>query len=97
MRLPMREIFYQRTPLLSRRDVSLEREFASPPLPVKKLSRQMGERLLAQGRDTMAVRFRELHGFTYGDAETVWRADAGRGLVFYVWGVPAARRLPTLA
>jgi len=97
MRLPTREIFYQRTPLLSRRDVSLEREFASPPLPVAKLSRQMGERLLAQGRDTMAVRFRELHGFTYGDPETVWRADAGRGLVLYLWGVPAARRLPTLA
>ncbi|PYS93941.1 MAG: hypothetical protein DMF64_02850 [Acidobacteria bacterium] len=97
MRLSAREIFYQRTPLLGRRDVSLEREFAAPPLPIVKLSRTEGERLLAQGRDTMAVRFRELHGFTYGDPETVWRAQAGRGLVIYVWGVPAARRLPTLA
>ncbi len=45
----------------------------------------------------MAVRFRELHGFTYGDAQTVWRAEAGRGVELFLWGVPAERRLPTLA
>ena len=45
----------------------------------------------------MAVRFRELHGFTYGDPQTVQRADVGRGLDVYVWGVPPERRLPMLA
>ncbi len=97
MRFPTRAIFYQRGPLLARRDVSPARELASPPMPVKQLSRTQGARLLAMGRDTMAVRFRELHGFTYGDPRTVWRADAGRGVAVYVWGVPPERRLPLLA
>lgn len=97
MRLPTRAIFYQRTPMLARRDVSVARELASPPLPVEQLSRTQGARLLAMGRDTMAMRFRELHGFTYGDPDTVQRADAGRGVEVYLWGVPPERRLPLLA
>ncbi len=97
LRLPTRTIFYQRTPLLARRDVSPARELESPPLPVERLSSQQGARLLAMGRDTMAVRFRELHGFTYGDPRTVQRAEAGRGVAVYLWGVPPARRLPLLA
>ena len=98
MRLPVRKIFYHRGPLISRRDVDVARELASPsPLPVKKLSRTQGARVLAEGRDTMAVRFRELHGFTYGDPASVWRADVGRGVEIYVWGVSPERRLPLLA
>lgn len=96
-RRPARGIFYHEAPLLSRRDVSLARELNAPPLPVEKLSRAEGELLLGMGRDTMAVRFRELHGFTYGDPERVMRADAGRGLEIFLWGVKApARRLPLL-
>ncbi|HEX8070078.1 MAG TPA: hypothetical protein VF546_09020 [Pyrinomonadaceae bacterium] len=98
MRLgPARTVFYHRGPLLARRDVALDRELVSPPLPIKKVALKESERLLARGRDLMAVRFRELHGFTYGDPRTVWRAEAGRGVEFYLWGVPAERRLPTLA
>jgi len=97
MRIHVRARFFQRAPLLARRDVSLAREFAAPPMPVAQLSRAGGARLLAQGRDTMAVRFRELHGFTYGDPATVRRAQLGRGVEVYLWGVPAERRLPTLA
>ena len=102
MRRPAREIFYHDAPLLARRDVSLARELDASPsrqgrLPVERLSRDAGERLLAQGRDTMAVRFRELHGFTHGDPQRVVRADAGRGLEIFMWGVRPARRLPLLA
>jgi hypothetical protein len=96
-RLPAREIFYHRAPLLERRDVELARELDAPPLTVEKLSRAEAERVLAVGRDAMCVRFRELHGFTYGDPRTVVRADAGRGLQIFVWGVEPARRLPLLA
>jgi hypothetical protein len=97
MRRSVREIFYHRRPLLGRRDVDLARELDAAPMPVEKLTRAAAERVLAQGRDTMAVRFRELHGFTHGEARTVVRADAGRGLEIFLWGVPAARRLPLLA
>lgn len=96
-RRPVREIFYHRAPLVARRDVSLARELEAPPLPVERLPRAAAERVLGSGRDAMAVRFRELHGFTHGDPLTVVRADAGRGLEIFLWGVPAARRLPLLA
>ncbi|MCA1641990.1 MAG: hypothetical protein LC785_08585 [Acidobacteria bacterium] len=96
-RLPTRATFYHRAPLLERRDVKLARELDAPPLPIKKLSRADAERVLAFGRDAMCVRFRELHGFTHGDARTVLRADAGRGLRIFVWGALPARRLPLLA
>jgi hypothetical protein len=97
-----RSIFYHDAPLLGRRDVSLASELDAPlqrqgKLPVERLSRAEGERLLAMGRDTMAVRFRELHGFTHGDPERVLRADAGRGLEIFLWGVRPERRLPLLA
>ena len=96
-RRPSGDIFYHRGPLIARRDVSLARELEAPPLRVERLSRREAERVLDAGRETMAVRFRELHGFTHGDPLTVVRADAGRGLEIFFWGVPAARRLPLLA
>jgi hypothetical protein len=96
-RLPTRETFYHRAPLLERREVELARELDAPPLPVTKLSRSQAERVLAIGRDAMCVRFRELHGFTYGDPRTMLRADAGRGLQIFLWGVAPDRRLPLLA
>jgi hypothetical protein len=98
MRRRVRKVFYHDGPLLGRRDVSLARELdESSPLALEKLSGSEGEKLLWQGRDTMAIRYRELHGFTHGDSRNVIRADAGRGVEFFIWGVPAARRLPLLA
>lgn len=98
MRRRASRIFYHDRPLLGRGDVSLAQETEdSSPLPLKKLSRLEGERLLSTGRDTMTVRWRELHGFTYGDPRHVLHVDAGRGVEFFIWGVPAARRLPLLA
>lgn len=96
MKLPVRKIFYHDGPLIHRRDVSLEREMEAKPLPLRKLTRDEGQALLDMGRATMAERYRELHGFTYGDAQSVIRAEAGRGLEFFVWGVPPKDRLPTL-
>src|SRR5712664_2618922 len=66
-------------------------------MPIKKLKKTTGLRLLDKGRATMSMRYRELHGFTYGDSRQVWRADAGRGLEIFVWGVPPENRLPILA
>ncbi|HEV3468070.1 MAG TPA: hypothetical protein VG148_02030 [Pyrinomonadaceae bacterium] len=97
-RRPSRGLFYHDAPLLTRRDVSLAAELADEtPLPVEKLARAAGERLLDAGRATMAMRYRELHGFTHGDPSSVLRAEAGRGLEIFLWGVPPGRRLPTLA
>jgi hypothetical protein len=93
----VREVFYHAGPLLRRSDVSLAGELDAPPLRVVKLSPAEGAKLLDLGRSTMAVRYRELHGYTYGDPARVWKGDAGRGVELFVWGVPPARRLPNLA
>jgi hypothetical protein len=97
MKRAARKIFYHRGPLIGRRDVSLNEEFASAPLPLKKLSRAEGEAVLDLARETSTVRYRELYGFTHGDAARVLRADLGRGNVVFVVGVPPARRLPLRA
>jgi hypothetical protein len=98
LRLPGRDkIFYHRGPLLRRSDVSLAAELQSPALRLEKLSRRQGERILDLARETSAMRYRELHGFTYGDPNYVFRVDFGRGVETFVWGVPAEHRLPLRA
>jgi len=98
LRLPgARKIFYHHRPLLRRSDVSLATELASPKLPLERLSRAQGERILDLARETSAMRYRELHGFTYGDPDHVFRTDFGRGVEVFVWGVPPEHRLPLRA
>ena len=97
MRVRVNRTFYHDGPLIRRSEVSLERELEdSLPLPLKKLSRADGEKLVRLGCDMMTVRYRELHGFTYGDPRHVVRAAAGRGVEFVIWGCPPGRRLPLL-
>jgi hypothetical protein len=96
-RIAALELFYHRSPLIRRAEVSLEREIAAPAIPVRKLPVREAAKLLGLARDTSAVRFRELHGFTHGDATHVWEADLGRGVRVFVCGVAPARRLPLRA
>jgi hypothetical protein len=91
------EIFYHTEPLLRRSDVSLEREFNSPPIKLERLARQDGEAILELARETSTVRYRELYGFTHGDVARVLRAHLGRGTELFIMGVPPARRLPLRA
>ena len=98
MRCGAERVFYHREPLLKRADVSLAGELDDKiPLAMQRLSQAEGASFLRLARDAMSIRHRELHGFTYGDPQQVIRVTAGRGVDFYVWGVPPARRLPLLA
>jgi hypothetical protein len=97
MKRPVREVFYRKEPLLRRSDVSLLRELNGPALPIKRLSRREGERVLEMIRDTSTIRYRELHGFTFGDAARVAHARVGRGVEFFFNGVPPPNRLPLRA
>ncbi len=97
-RLPgRRKVFYHDAPLIRRADVSLAGELQSPAIATQKLSRAEGQRVLDFTRETSAMRYRELHGFTYGDPEHVIRADLGRGVEVFVSGVPREHRLPLRA
>jgi len=98
LRLPgNRKIFYHPKALIRRSDVSLDAELSAPALPLERLSRADGEKILDLARETSAMRYRELHGFTYGDADHVFYTDFGRGLEVFVWGVPPNHRLPLRA
>jgi hypothetical protein len=89
--------FFHDSPLIRRADVSLAAELESPAFATEKLSRAQGERMLDFARETSAMRYRELHGFTYGDPEHVVRAVLGRGVEVFVSGVRREHRLPLRA
>jgi hypothetical protein len=97
LRLPARKLYCHREPLLRRSDISLTRELEAPPLPVRRLSRPEARRILDLILDTSAMRFRELYGFSHPDEGGVYRADAGRGVEIFFFGVPPQWRLPLRA
>jgi hypothetical protein len=97
MQLRPRKIFFHKAPLIARRDVSFPVELAALPIPVERLSQAEGEKILEMARATSAVRYRELHGFTFGDSRRVLKADLARGTEAFVIGVPAENRLPLRA
>ena len=86
--------FFHPRPLLARREVSLERELSSPPLPVRRLTRREGGRLIDLARGATALRYREYYGFTYADPAIVRAAKVGRGVEIFVFGLSPGRRLP---
>jgi hypothetical protein len=94
---PVKEVFYHREPLIRRSEVSLDQEFQSPELPLSKLSRREGKEAQDMLRDTTTVRYRELYGITHGDPSSIVRADVGRGVEIFLWGLPPDRRLPLRA
>jgi hypothetical protein len=98
-RLPWRrKPFFHDAALIRRADVSLARELqATPRLPREKLTPSDGRKILDFARETSAMRYRELHGFTFGDPAHVVRADFGRGVEVFVSGVPPKHRLPLRA
>lgn len=97
MRRPFQPVFYQAEPLLSRYDVSLAEELEGDDLEVRRLTRIEGETALEMARGALAIRYREVYGFTYGDPGAVLSVQAGRGLEILITGIQAAKRLPIRA
>ncbi|HLG16844.1 MAG TPA: hypothetical protein VJH03_20425 [Blastocatellia bacterium] len=94
LRRKVQKVFFHTGPLIRRSEVSLSAELDSPPIPVEKLSRRAGEAILDMVRETTTVRYRELYGITHGDPGSVVRAEVGRGVEVFLWGLPRERRLP---
>jgi hypothetical protein len=88
--------FFHKGPLIQRRDVSLEKEIRTP-IELTRLSPRDGRRAIDMLRAAATVRYRELHGITYGDPERVVSASPGRGVEIFLWGLPPERRLPLRA
>ncbi len=92
-----RKIFYHDGPLIQRRDISLEKELAASPLKIEKLSAKEGSKILGIIRTASAVRFRELHGFIWGDEKSFLKVDLGRGVIVFLNEVLPENRLPLRA
>jgi hypothetical protein len=97
MKLPVREVYYHRQPLIQRRDISLRPELESTPPSFKKLSPPEGQAILDLTRETSTVRYRELYGFTHGDAKRIFQTSIGRGVDLFLVGVASGLRLPLRA
>jgi hypothetical protein len=97
MELPIRKVFYHRSPLIQRRDVSLKRELHLPSPPLQTLSEKQGEHILNLARATSTIRYRELYGFTHGDPTRVLKTELGRGVTIFITGLPPEWRLPLRA
>jgi hypothetical protein len=93
-RISKKKIFYHQGPFLSRKDVSIETELATPKIAASRLSRRKAQKILDVIVDASAVRYRELYGFLYPDTANVFHADLGRGVDFYFFGVARKWQLP---
>jgi hypothetical protein len=91
------KVFFHTEPLLTRRDVSLDAELHRKPPRLIALRPKQGRAVTDLIREVMLVRYRELYGTTLADPNSVVRADVGRSLTIYLWGLPPDRRLPLRA
>ena len=90
-------LFVDAAPLVTRRDVSIERECRGAAPRIRWLSSARGRAFLDAARAAVAVRYRELHAFTWGHPADVVVADAGRGLAIWCCGLRPEQRLPLRA
>lgn len=97
LRLPVRRVFYHDATLIPRAAVSLDREIEAAGPALEPVAQGRAEKILALARDASAARYRELHGFSFGDTAHMYRAGLGRGVDVFVWGVPPEHRLPLRA
>ena len=90
---PVERPVFQRVPL-RRAGVDVVRE-ATRPLPsLRRASPALAGELIETARVAMVTRSRELHAFSYPNAEDVLVGEAGRGLRVVLIGLQPAFRLP---
>jgi hypothetical protein len=97
LRLPVKAAFIHQSPFLKRSEVSIEAEFAAPPIPAKLVGLRRAQAILGVIVDASATRYRELYGFQHPDEKHVYHAELGRGVDLYFFGVPPEHRLPLRA
>ena len=97
LRAPARKLFYHRGPLIQRRDINLNREVVQPSPPLQKLSASEAQNAIDRALEASTIRYRELYGFTHADPKHVYYAEVGRGVEFFLVGLPPEKRLPLRA
>jgi len=97
LRKPGPKPFFHTERLLSRRETDFAGILAGPPMPVRRLSRREGDRMVDVTRGTTTARYREFYGFTHGDPSTAIAGRPGRGLEIFFFGIRPEARLPLRA
>lgn len=96
-RIPNAVPFISAEPLVPRSLVSVVAEVEGPPPSWTRLPADEGEAFLDAARAAVAVRYRELHAFTWGNRADVVHGDLGRGLRVFCCGLLPEQRLPLRA
>ena len=91
-RWPVEKTVFQTRSLQQPRP-DLRREVMIPPISVREVSLEDGQRLVAMAREAMVTRSRDLDAFMHGDARDVRLIDCGENLQFACIGVKPERRL----
>ena len=87
-----RPVHFQTRPLDTSRP-DLRADLGRAPLPVRRVSPRMGERLIDLAREAMITRERDLDAFAYGNPRDVRIVDCGGGLELVAIGMIPERRL----
>ena len=90
---PVERPVFQRVPL-RRAGVDVVREATRPFPSLRRASPALAGELIETARVAMVTRSRELHAFSYPNAEDVLVGEAGRGLRVVLIGLQPAFRLP---
>ena len=90
---PVARLGFQRT-ALRRHGVDVVREAVRPLPSLRRASPALAGDLIERARTAMVTRSRELHAFSYPNAEDVWLAEMGRGLQGVLIGLQPEFRLP---
>ncbi len=80
--------------LIKRSDISIDQEFHSQAITVKRLASVRARKIMDTMIDTSAVRYREVWGFCHPDHSRFYHVALGRGVDFYYCGLPKQWRLP---
>jgi len=95
-KLPVAGVFFHRGALVRYRG-PLTRRLPRPRIPARRPGAKEAETLLNAARASLAVRYREIHGFNFGDPADVMLADVGRGVQIAWFGLLPEHRLPLRA
>jgi hypothetical protein len=83
--------------LLSNAEMRADPVAAGKSIRIRRMPKPGASRAMSAARAALACRYREIYGLTYGELRGAIQADAGRGVRFFVFGLPVDRRLPLRA
>ncbi len=95
-KIPTPRVFFHRHALLRYRG-PLTRRLPGPRVAVRLLAPAESVAVLDAARASVAVRYREIHGFNFADPADALMADVGRGVQIAWFGLLSDHRLPLRA